>query len=87
MAIGAMVTGLIGLLAPCCLLLLPLPIVGIVLGIVARGQIARSGGRLKGNGLALTGIIAGAVGLILWVVVLVLVVSGAIDTNMSFETS
>lgn len=41
------------------------PIVGLICGFVARSRIARSNGQLKGNGLALAGIIVSAVMLLL----------------------
>jgi hypothetical protein len=40
----------------------------VVFGAVARRKISRSNGGLKGNGMALAGIILGAVGVILWLV-------------------
>ncbi|VTS39329.1 Uncharacterised protein [Gordonia terrae] len=42
-------------------------IVGLVLGIVARKQIAASGGRQTGDGIALTAIIIGAFILVVWI--------------------
>jgi Domain of unknown function (DUF4190) len=47
------------------------PILGIIFGFVARGQIKNSGGAQKGNGLAVAGIIIGCVGLLLWLAYIV----------------
>lgn len=84
-ALASMITGLVGLLSICCGLLIPAAIVGIVLGVIARRDIERSNGRLTGSGQALTGIIAGAIGVVLWIVWLILVVSGAIDLNFDMQ--
>lgn len=86
-AIASLVTGLVGLLTICCGLLVISSIVGLVLGILARRDIARSNGQLKGDGMALTGIITGAIGIVLIIVSIILVATGAIDTNFDFETS
>jgi hypothetical protein len=56
MAIASLICSIAGVLpfffgVPCVL--------GIIFGFVARSQIARSGGRQKGSGLALAGIIVG----------------------------
>jgi predicted metalloprotease len=51
-------------------------ILALIFGIVARKQIAESGGRQGGSGMALAGIIlgiVGIVGLILWIVLIVAV--------------
>ena len=69
LAIASLVTGILG----CCG---PLAIAAIVLGIVARGQIKQSG--QQGEGLAIAGIICGA----LWLVVSILLVATG---NSSFE--
>ena len=42
-------------------------LVGLVLGIVARRQIAASGGRQTGDGVALTAVIIGAFIIVVWV--------------------
>jgi Domain of unknown function (DUF4190) len=44
----------------------------IVLGLVARGQIRRTGGRQPGAGLAMTGIVIGSIGLIATIVFFVM---------------
>jgi hypothetical protein len=46
--------------------------VAIVLGLVARGQIRRTGGRQPGGGLAMAGIVIGSIGLIATIVFFVM---------------
>lgn len=86
-AIASLVTGLVGLLTICCGFLVVSSIVALVLGILARKEIQRSNGALKGDGMALTGIITGIVGIILVIVTIILVATGAIDTNFEYSTS
>ena len=57
-AIASLVSGIIGVLT----LFLFIPgVLAVVLGHIARGEIRRSQGRLKGDGMALTGLIMGYV--------------------------
>lgn len=80
LAIVSLATGIVSDLAFCCCLLgLPTAITAIVTGIIARKQIAQSGGSQTGDKLALAGIICGAVSIILFVgwVILNLVTGGA----------
>ena len=86
-AIASLVTGLVGLLTICCGFLVVSSIVALVLGILARKEIQRSNGALKGDGMALTGIITGIVGIIVVIVTIILVATGAIDTNFEYSTS
>jgi hypothetical protein len=71
MAIGSLISGIVGAL--CCLgILSP---VAFFLGLSSRGKIRDSRGTLKGDGLALAGMILGVLGtieLIGWIIVLVL---------------
>jgi len=60
-ATAALVTGITTLLLSWCCGFGLVGIVAIVLGARARTEIARSGGRQDGDGLALAGIITGAV--------------------------
>lgn len=72
MAVASLVLGIVGLV-PLVLFNLPLSILAVVFGFVARGQIAASGGRQGGSGLALAGILCGAIGLVfslLWLFVI-----------------
>jgi hypothetical protein len=57
LAVGAFVCGIVGLCIPV------LPIIAIILGVIARNQIKQTGER--GEGLALAGIILGAVAVVL----------------------
>jgi hypothetical protein len=67
-AIASLVTSIIGI-SP----------IGIVLGLVAKGRIKRSGGRRGGDGLATAGIAVGCVYLVLLGVGLALGLSGVLD--------
>ena len=64
LAIAAMVCGIAGFL-----FFIP-AVLGIIFGFVSRAQIKNSGGRQKGEGMAIAGIIVGFA----WLVVLVLVI-------------
>lgn len=86
-AIASMVTGLVGLLTICCGLFVASSIAALVLGFLARKEIRQSNGQLTGDGMALTGIITGAVGIGLLVLSIILVTTGAIDTNFDYSTS
>jgi hypothetical protein len=86
-AIASMVTGLVGLLTVCCGFLAISSIVAIVLGVLARKDIRESNGQLKGDGMAKTGIITGIIGVLILVVVIILVATGAIDTNFEYNTN
>lgn len=75
MAVGALVSGILGLVCGLagCLGLAVGPI-GVGLGIAARRKIRDSQGALKGDGLALAGIICGAIGLtigLIWLIVVI----------------
>ncbi len=63
MAVASLVLGILGLI-PLVLFNLPLSILALVFGFVGRSQIAASGGRQGGSGLALAGILCGAIGLV-----------------------
>jgi hypothetical protein len=76
LAIGALVSSLAGLLFCACLI--P-SIVGIVLGVIGMGQTKRTG--QSGHGLALAGVIIGAVTLALGILVIILDVAGVISTH------
>ena len=69
LAIVSLVTGILGVL--CCNFFV-LSIAAVVTGVIGRKQIAQSGGRQKGDGLAKAGLVLGIVGLVLGVVLFVL---------------
>jgi hypothetical protein len=65
-AVGSIIMSSLGIpLLYCCGVGIPMCIAGIVMGFVARKRVHESGGRLTGEGMALAGIIVGAVGLAL----------------------
>ena len=75
MAIGALVCGILSLL--CCAVAGP---AAIVLGVMARKEIERSGGRIGGSGMALAGIIMGSIGTALaalWIVFQIIIVAAS----------
>lgn len=82
LAIIALVAGIAGILGACCCGFPGLlGIAGVVCGVLARKEIAESGGTKKGEGLALAGIITGALAIVLSIVgVLVYFVFGTVDT-------
>src|SRR4051794_41104721 len=85
-AIASLVTGILSLPGICCWPLgLVLAIVGIVFGVLSRREIETSPGTLKGAGLALAGMICGAVAIALIVLVLILWAAGVVDTSYDFE--
>ena len=68
-AIASLISGIIGLLT----LVLFIPgVIAIVFGHIARGDIRRSQGRLKGDGMALTGLILGYVTAAGWPLILII---------------
>ena len=72
-ATAALVTGITTLVLSWCCGFGLVGVVAIVLGVRARTEIARSGGRQDGDGLALAGIITGAVAAVVAVAVLVVI--------------
>jgi Domain of unknown function (DUF4190) len=83
LAIVSLVLGILGL--PCCAFLL-LSIGAVVTGFLARKQIQESQGRLKGDGMALAGLILGGVGLVVSVLYWVLVLTGVFNGNFTADT-
>ena len=84
-ATASMVLGILSLVflpVGCCcglgeLVVIPLGVIGVVLGFSARGKVAASQGALGGDGKALAGIVTGAtgagIGIVLFVLSLLLV--------------
>lgn len=58
LAIASMILGIVGLIGACCLGGV-LGLIGAIMGHVAMGKIARSGGLASGRGMAIAGIITG----------------------------
>ncbi len=84
LAIISLVTGIISVPACGCFVF---SIAAIVLGILGRNDVDKSGGAKKGRGLATAGLITGAVSLVLAIVVNVLVFSGALDLDYGYYDS
>ncbi|MET0999321.1 MAG: DUF4190 domain-containing protein [Marmoricola sp.] len=84
LAIVALVLGIVGI---CCGQLFVISGGAIVTGIISRNQITQAGGRLKGNGMALSGIILGVIGVVIGVAYWILVASGALDTDFYMNTN
>jgi hypothetical protein len=61
MALASLVFGILAFLTVCNFLFIP-SIIAIVTGVLARGQINRSGGLLTGSGMATAGIVLGILG-------------------------
>jgi hypothetical protein len=62
-------------------------IVAVVLGVLAQGQIRRSGGQQTGGGMATAGIITGAIAFVLGLVIVVLVIVALVSDPSMFERS
>ena len=77
MAIVALILGIANFF--CCGIIAP---VALVLGIMSRSKIRASGGALRGQGLALAGIILGAIG-ILELIVSIIYTIAAVTTSSS----
>ena len=73
-AVWALVTGLIGLL--CCPIGVPASIVALILGNIAKKEIAASGGAETGAGMAQAGVILGIIAIVLVVVGTIFAVLG-----------
>jgi hypothetical protein len=82
LAIASLVTGILGVI--CCGYFTGIP--ALILGIIARNQIRASGGAQKGDGMALAGIILGAVGIVFGILGTILFLNGAFHSS-SFNTT
>jgi hypothetical protein len=85
-ATASLVTGIASLVLSWCCGLGLVGIVAIVLGAKARKEIEASGGAQQGDGLALGGIVTGAIAAVLGLLFLALIAL-AIITGASFETT
>jgi hypothetical protein len=56
-----------------------------VTGFIARQQIGKSQGQLKGDGMALAGLILGVVGVVVGLIITILRISGTLDSTFSME--
>ncbi len=82
LAIVSLVLGILAL--PCCTFFV-LGVGAVVTGFVARRQIAESQGRYKGAGMAMAGMVLGAIAIVLAVAYYVLVLTGTINTDWEFN--
>ncbi len=82
LAIVSLIAGILGI--PCCGCFV-FGIAAAITGYLAKKEIAESGGTKGGAGLAQWGFILGLVGIGLGVVVTILQLSGAIDSNYSYN--
>jgi hypothetical protein len=81
LAIGAMSTGIASIVLACCGVVGGIAgVAAIVLSILANKQISERGGR--GKGMALTGIITGAVGIVIAIGLLIWILSGGQQSLM-----
>ncbi len=87
LAIASMVLGIVSVVLSCCcgIVAIICGVLGIIMGIIGRNKIKASGGLEKGNGMAMAGIILGAIGASISVVGLILIRSGVIDWDMLVE--
>jgi Domain of unknown function (DUF4190) len=81
LAIGSLVTSIVGLLLGgpltfVCYLGLLIPVVGVVLGVVALGQIKRN--NQQGRGLAIAGIAVGATAVVLLVLIVIAIMASSL---------
>ena len=82
MAIIALICGIMSLLCPCIpvagtFIGFVLSIAAIVLGIIEIKKIGRSESSLKGKGMAIAGIILGAVGIVFGIIWMIVIALGA----------
>jgi len=84
MSIAALVCGISGLatLVLCGIGIVP-AILGVVFGIIGKKKVEQSGGALQGRGMALAGAICGAVAIGLFLIWLLLLIIGAINSDSS----
>jgi hypothetical protein len=78
-ATAALVFGILGLLIG----ILSVP--ALVFGYSAKGQIDRSGGVQGGRGMAIAGIVLGWIGAVLWLIWLILVITGRAKVSINFH--
>mgnify|MGYP000975965543 CR=1 FL=1 len=77
---GSFVIPLVG---PICYIVFPLiSLVGLLLGIIGKIQISRSGGTQKGNDVAIIGIVINAIWVVLFIINIILVLCGVVAINL-----
>jgi len=70
---------ILGLLSLVCFLIFPLPLAGLVVGVLALIDIQRSNGQLVGSGRVVVGLIGSSLGLVLLILAPVLLILPAVD--------
>ena len=80
-----MIVGIVSVVGLCCTFGGLLGIVSITLGVIGRGEIAKSNGTQTGNGMAIAGIVTGAIGLVVFALIIILYATGAIDTSFTVD--
>ncbi|MFC7486223.1 DUF4190 domain-containing protein [Knoellia sp. CPCC 206453] len=81
-ALWSMILGIASIpLVFCCYFGVPLAIAGIVLSVISKGEIERSGGVQTNGGNAKVGLITSIVALALVVLLIILAVSGVLDPS------
>lgn len=85
-ATAALWTGIGSLVLTFCCGLGVLGVLPIVLGVKARSEIRASGGQQEGDGMALAGIITGAVAIVLSIAVIALIVVAIASGQANFGT-
>ncbi len=86
-ATASLWTGIGALVLTFCCGLGVFGVVPVVLGVMARSEIRRSGGQQGGEGMALAGIITGAVAVVLSLAVIVVIVFAIASGSGTFSTS
>lgn len=85
LAIVSLVCGILSVIGMCCYVGIAMGPAALVTGFLARKQIAESNGAESGDGMALAGMICGAVGLLAFFAVIALAVIGAVaDAGSGF---
>jgi len=84
-ATAALWTGIGSIVLTLCCGLGILGVVPIVLGVKARGEIRAAGGQQEGDGMALAGIITGAVALVLSLVFIAVIVVSIVSGTANFD--
>jgi len=84
MSIASLVCGISGLvtLLLCGIGIVP-AILGLIFGIIGKNKVEKSGGALKGRGMALAGAICGAVAIVLFILWIVIVVIANVNSGSS----
>lgn len=81
MAIWSMITGIVSIVGLCCTFGGLIGIVSIILGLISRNEISKSHGTQTGTGMSIAGIVTGAIGILGFIVIILLIVTGVIDTS------